>query len=1139
MSLQFVTGSSGAGKSYTVYKDLIEESIAHPEKQFLVIVPDQFTMQTQKEIVRMHPKRGLMNLDVLSFNRLAWRVFEETGGNTLPVLEDTGKSLIVQRIINAEQKNLKLLGRTLTRQGAAEQMKSLISELLQYRVKPEDLETWVTKERRNGLLAMKLEDIRVIYQAFLEYLKDNYLTAEEVPEILCSVIGESELVRGSVVVLDGFTGFTPVQNEVVTELLRLAEKVRVVVTIDPAVDAHKRGGKHHLFHMSREMIRRTTELARNAHAEILPDLVIREGAKSRFAGSQPLAFLEKNLFRFGGGNVFAAEQNDISVCDATDPREETAYIVRQIHRLVREKGYHYRDFAILTGDLDTYGRLSEQMLTEAEIPCFLDQKQSVMANPLIEMIRAALDMVAQNYSYETVFRYLRSGLSGFTREEIDEMENYCLALGIRGRKRYEEKWVRTPHPKEDKGERLDYLNALRERFVSTTAALHAGLHERNSTVRRKTEVLYLFLTACGTEENLRAFSRRFEEAGDHSHREYDQIYPWCMDLLNKLVEVLGEEKMKLADYVKILDAGFAEGRIGLIPPGEDQVMIGDIERTRLKQIRVLFFCGINEGIVPRQASTRGILSEPDREALERAEVELAPTAREDMYRQRFYLYLAMTKPMDRLCLSYSTTDREGQALLPSYLTGVIKRLFPKIRVFHPDTEETAAERMETGKGQMDYLLSELQTIGSRPLSAEATELINAMRRDPAQSETAQALLAAAALRNPENGIGRAAAAALYGENMINSITRLEAFSGCAFAHFCNYGLRLRERDTFEFRALDFGNIMHDALDKFSGSIKKQHLEWKGLPDETREKLADQALDEVVEGYGNQIMRSTERNAHMIARIRKMLQRTVWALQKQVEKGDFRPADFEFRFDDTISSLNFRLGENARMKLTGKIDRMDLCDEGDKHYVKIIDYKTGGTQFDMNKLYNGLQLQLMVYLNAAVEEEQKKHADKLVEPAGVFYYHIDDPLADAGVGDIPEEILKMLRPDGLLRRENSILDHFDEGFSERRTSDVIGVSLRKDGMPTQNSEPKLADAENFALIRQFAGRKVTEIGTDIRDGVTRADPYRYGKDTPCTFCAYKSVCGFDEKIGGYGYRRITKKDTADVLADMREDLKKWE
>lgn len=1162
MSLEILTGSSGAGKSYTLYKELIEDSLAHPEKQYLVIVPEQFTMQTQKEIVRMHPRHGLLNVDVLSFNRLAWRVFEEVGGNTLPVLEELGKSLIVQRVIAEQQSNMKVLGRTLSRQGSVLQMKSLISEFLQYGVEPEDLEMWQAQQPES-MLVHKLEDVRVLYEAFRTYLQDRYLTTEEVPDVLCRVIGKSRLVRGSVIILDEFTGFTPVQYKVLRELLRLAEKVIIPVTMDAAADPFRAVSPHQLFHMSRETIRHAVGLAQEVREEILPVRRLEAGGKSRFSGNLQMQFLEKHLFRFGkavytGTNIAVQTNNaqdtasesgqsgesgeiqqsaaseGIRIYEASDPRAELRHIAAQILRLVREKGYRFRDFALVTGDLETYGTDAAEIFEEAGIPCFLDQKQPVLTNPLVECIRAALRMAENNYSYESVFRFLRCGMTDFTQEETDELENYVLAMGIRGRKKYEETWIKLPEYLEP--DRIGELNTLRERFLRETEELHNGLRSRGWTVREKAAVLYRFLQQYRPQERLQRLAEQLEEAGERSRaKEYSQIYAAVMDLLDKLVEVLGEEKLKASAFAEVLDAGFEEMRIGLIPPGEDQVVIGDIERTRLKTIRVLFFAGINEGVIPKPARAGGILSEIDREKLEKAEATLAPTGREDMYRQRFYLYLAMTKPSDSLFLSYSRTGKGGQTLLPSYLIGVIRQMFPQVRV---ETEnDSAADGLETAAGRVQKLLNMFQTFRTEPLSGEMQELLLWMREQPGGLSYLERLLAAAGTRNEETGIGKRAAGELYGRKLVNSATRLERFAACAFAHFCQYGLRLHEREIYEFTPADFGNVMHRALEKFSLILRRDGIDWAEMSEQQREAYADQALEEIVYAYGNNILQASARNTWMTGQIREMLHRTVQVLQTQVKRGAFRPADFELDFRDDLQAAQLALSEEGTMQLTGRIDRMDLCEKDGTQYVKIIDYKTGNTKFDLNKVYHGLQLQLILYLNAALESEQKKQPEKAIEPAGAFYYHVGDPFVETeDPAQVEKLVLRELRPNGKCRAEREVLELFDRTLYAQggsADSDVVPVKINKDGTLAKSSQA--AGAEEFSLIRQYTQEKSRELGRRILSGETEARPVLYGTEDACEWCPFRAVCGFDERIPGCTRRRFKKLQEDDIYKKMKEEL----
>ena len=676
MSLQFIFGNSGAGKSYTLFRSVIEDSIRHPDQSYLVIVPEQFTMQTQKELVRLHPDGGILNIDILSFQRLAYRVFEETGTRVGKVLEETGKNLVLRKIAQERKGELKVLGGNLKKMGYISEIKSLISELTQYAVTEEALADFLEKSKEKPHLYYKLCDVQVLYKAFHAYLADQYITAEELLEVLCRVAERSQMIRESVIVLDGFTGFTPIQNKLMQKLMLYAKKVMVTVTIDERENPYHVEGEHQLFYLSKKTVAGLKRLAQEVDVKEEEPVWVHPGEKSRFAAGGELQWLEQNLFRLRWQR-YPQNSGQISLHILKNPEEEVAWAAGRIRELIREKNYHYRDFALITGDMESYSPVLERILADYEIPCFLDNKRSILKNPFVEFIRALLEIAEQDFSYESVFRYLRSGLSGMEPEEVDLLENYVLALGVRGAKRWEERFIRSYKGLTE--EELEQIDSYRARVAEDLLPFVKIQRKKAVDVRTRTTALYELIAKKGIQGRLAVFEERFRR--EHNQvlaKEYHQIYGILMDLLDKLVDLLGEEELTIREYTEILEAGFAEVRVGVIPPGVDQVMAGDMERTRLKDVKVLFFLGVNEGSVPKNMSRAGLLSDMEREQLRISGMELAPTAREQGYIQRFYLYLNLTKPSDQLYLSCTLLDSGGKALRPSYLMNVMKRLFPEL-----------------------------------------------------------------------------------------------------------------------------------------------------------------------------------------------------------------------------------------------------------------------------------------------------------------------------------------------------------------------------------------------------------------------------------------------------------------------------
>lgn len=1112
MSLQMILGNSGSGKSHFIYNKIIAEAIEYPSRQYVVLVPEQFTMQTQRLLVQMHPGHGILNIDVLSFERLAYRVFQEVGGENLPLLEETGKSLVLQKVVQSQQGELPYLGGQMKKPGYIQEMKSLVSELMQYDVGVDVLQEMAEQVRDQGVLSCKLQDIQRIYGGFRDYLRKRYLTGEEVLDVLCRRIGRSEKLSGSVIVLDGYTGFTPIQNRLIGELLHLADRVYVTVTLDQRSQAQK--GDYQLFSMSTVMRRKLMEQARQVRVPLEEDRWILPGEKSRFGRNPEMNFLERNLFRYHRVSYEAVPQA-IRLTQWESPLQEVEGTARQIQRLIRERGYRYGEIAVITGDLPSYGAYARQVFRQAGIPHFIDEKHSILMNPFVEFLRAALEMVADQFSYESCFRYLRCGMSSLSLEEIDQMDNYVTALGIRGYIRWEETWVRV-YRGMDEGKILE-LNQCRQRFLKEIRSLVEGFRGPKKTVKRRCQALYQFIVDNEIQKKLKVQELQFARRGRKDmEKEYAQIYGIVMGLMDKMVEVLGEEKVSTREYQQLLEAGLTEAKVALIPPSADQVLVGDMERTRLKEIRALFFLGMNEGNIPKNTQRGGLLTELDREFFQSQQIELAPDSREMLSQSRFYLYLNLTKPQELLYLSYSRANARGEALAPAYLVPMIQKLYPGLRTVRQE-EFSPMEQMESAAGSLDYFQRGLWRLDQERQDPVWRELYRWYLQDERYRPVAERLLGAAFYENPTDKISQAVAKALYGEVSPYGATRLEQYAACAFAHFLRYGIQATEREEYEFSAMDMGNVMHKALELFADKLRREGLSWRNLSQEERERLIGESLEEVVADYGNTILHSSARNEYMIRRTERILRRTVWALQEQLRRGDFQPEGFEVAFEG------------------GRIDRVDICEDEDKVYVKVMDYKTGNVTFDLVALYHGLQLQLMIYLDAALLMEQRKYPDREVIPAAVFYYNIKDPMIKARLDEdlekTEQKILKELKVNGLVQADPWGISHLDS------TLETLPLSQNKDGSFRKGSS--VADREQFGLLSSYVRGKIQRLREEILEGNVKAAPYQMEKREACTYCPYKGVCGFDQRIPGYGYRRLRKLEERELWERMGEEVKSWE
>ena len=1141
MSLRFCFGPSGSGKSHRIYEEIMQRAAEEPGRNFLIIVPDQFTMQTQKELVMRSDRDGILNIDVLSFGRLSHRILEEVGTKEMPVLDDTGKSLVLQKVAADLKEQLPAMGSLLHKQGYIHEVKSAISEFMQYGISTQDMDKLITSAQKRGALAMKLKDLKTLYRGFQDYIRDHFITTEETLDVLRRSLSKSKILKGSVVVFDGFTGFTPIQNRLIQELMRVCAETIVTVTIGVGEDPYKMDGEQKLFHLSKKTVADLEKLAAEAEVERGEDLFVK-GGPNRFAKAPALHYLEQNLFRYQY-EPYAGEQQEIHMFEALSPREEVHQTALYIRHLIREQGMTYRDIAVVIGDLEGYASYVETEFGQLEIPCFLDRTRGIVLNPMIEYIKSALQLYIKDFSYDTVFHFLRSGMSDISREEIDELENYVIRTGARGYRTYSRLFTRRTEELQENAEgseqaeekTMERLNRIRQQFMDAVEILHMGSQEKAGDY---VSHLYDFLEQNQVQQKLLNYQQQFEKEGDLSRaREYAQIYRLVMDLLDQVYELLGEEKISRQEFVDILEAGFGEITVGTIPQNVDRIVVGDMERTRLKQVKVLFFLGVNDGSIPKNASKGGIISDMDREFLIESGTEMAPSPRQQMYIQRLYLYLNMTKPSEQLYLSYAKVNSEGKGIRPSYLIDTVRKLFPAMSVEYPQNR-SRLEQIEGRQEGARYLAEELREYVEGTLPEEERQDFYLMYRAYEADAAGRDLLTRAAFRRyRESGLSRIVARALYGQQLENSVSRLETYAACACRHFLQYGLSLQEREEFGFEASDMGTVYHAVLENFAGKLAESNLTWWDFTEDFAAKAVKKSVEAYAATYGETVLYSSARNEYAITRMSRILTRTVLTLQKHLKQGSFQPDDYElsFRFAEDLDSIHVDLSEDEKMHLQGRIDRIDVSEDAEHVYVKVIDYKSGNRKFDLAALYYGLQLQLVVYMNAAMEMESRKHPDKEIVPAALLYYHIDDPTIETPVEltdeQINEQILAKLRMNGVVNSDPEVVERLDRYMQDK--SVVIPVEKKKDGSFSARSG--VLSREEMQLISSYVDAKIRSIGREILDGKIAANPYGKGNEEACTYCAYKKVCGFDGSIPGYEKRQLEDLDKQALMQRMQKTV----
>ena len=1161
MSLQFVVGSSGTGKSTMIYNKIIEESIANPKRNYIIIVPEQFTLLTQKELVRLHPNHVIMNIDVLSFNRLAYRVFDELGIETLDVLEETGKNLLIRKIAMDKKEELSVLSANINKTGYISEIKSFISELSQYNISADDFSSLLSEGDFNKSFMKKASDIAIIYKAYEEFIKDRYITAEGLLVRLNEVISDSKFLSNSEFVFDGFTGFTPLQNELLKTILKRAYKSYVVVTMDGAQPLYGEIKEYELFAMSKKMISKTRRICELINVDIEDEPIICD-KNYRFKEDGYIDFIEKHLFRVGVREKYdgSSSVDKLSIHCLPNPRLEIEYVACKIAEDVRSGNGKYKDIAICVANLSDYKDYFESIFDRYNIPFYLDASKTMVFHPLIEFVRSAFLVVDTNFSYESVIQFLRCNLTDITIEEIDVLDNYLSATKVRGVKAYKNDFAYEPD--RFKGQ-LHYINDIRKRFADSLIEFYDSV-KSESSAKAISESLYKLFNDYNVESKIEDKVIEYREANNEiKAAEYSQIYKIMISIIDKIVTLLGDEIISSRDYIDIMMSACEGAKITTIPASDDSVVIGDLERTRYDKPKAMYILGVNDGTIPANYSSTGIISQTERvalkKALEKKDSYIAPTDREKSFMQRFYIYMILTKASDKLCITYSASDSEANALNRSYMIDELLDMFSDVKV-DVVSDISPEDYLVTVDSSKRYVSSALRhfvhdkciyTIESDMDIDDMDDFIAALglidcNKD---SDDYNSILDGAFYYHNKETIDSLLYNKLVdGDNPVGSVSRLETYRKCAYNYFLNYCLGIKEQEKGKLQNVDYGSIYHDILEDFSNRLKDEGIRWKALDDNKREELLDKSCDKVYKEFNRIELLDTIRDKYTLHKIKATVGKTVEALVEQAKHSKFEPYKFEVQLSEIAkpSDLRITLEDGREMMLQGRIDRIDTFEDDDTVYVKIIDYKSGNTDIDYTQIYNGLQLQLIYYLDVSVRG-MSNATTKNVKPAAMFYYKVKDPIVEYVDDSIEEAIKKDMVPKGLFFEEEdldkveeyvnskdynpdkkySILKNLktdiakalDDKCEAGEKSLYAPYALTKNGYFNSNSS-KCCSINDINKLEGHVHKVMKQLGSDMYSGKIDSSPV---KDIGCNYCPYGSICEFDIRQPGYNYSEYVKLD----------------
>lgn len=1130
MALRFVIGRSGTGKSTFCMEEIARKQEAK-EGRLIYIVPEQFSSQGEKDLVAKTGGKCLLDAEVLSFGRFAHGVLQEKGARE--ILGETGKSMVLRKVLQEKAGELSFFSGMVGKQGFIQILSLTITELFQYGITPEQLEILAQDTTKSKGLQEKLKDLKLLYQGYLDFLQQKYDTSDELLDLLQRNLVRRTEKENVEIWIDGFYGFTPQEYGVIGELLRLSKGVTVTLSMDAYHLQEKDLPVSAPFYEAHRTAKKLRALAQEKGIAIQPPVILEKNMRVQ---KESLGFLEKYYFSYGGETCLETE--GISIFSGDTKQGEIKGAAEEIIRLVQQENLRFREIALVTNDLAGYQNGISSVLREYEIPFFLDAKEEILSHPLIGMIQGLFAMGNHFYSYESVMEYLKTGLSNLDMEQVDTLENYLLAYGIKGYRWELPEWSFGFSEKEE--QEKENINRLREAVLFP---IRDFLENVKGGKKRSTRTMAVALFQCleglSVAEKLEQWAEDAKKKGNLAlARRHEKIWDLFIALLEKTVEIFGEEEMSSKDFAEILETGLLESTLGMIPPGADCVMVGDIERSRLPEIKALFVLGVNEGILPSPSEAQGIFSGQEREQLEGEGVELASGGKRHVFEEQYLIYRGLTKPSHFLFFGFAAGDLEGKALLPSRLIDKIQRLFPKLTIQTQENQVTL-DNLGTEKiafHSMGRLLR--QKVAGEEVPAFWSELYGYFANQGAWKDRLAMLWQGILQEGQEDTLSGKMTKRLYGKTIQSSVSRLERFAACPFSYFVEYSLGAKPRKEFSVGIPDLGNLFHQVLDTFSKELQGEGRDWKTLTKEETEARVQNTVDILAPQLGNRVLMETAENQYLIKRLERISKRAVWTLVTHVQEGDFHLYSSEVGFgtEEGLPPIVFLLENGEKLVLRGKIDRVDVLDRNNKRYVKIIDYKSGNKEFQFRDIYYGLQLQLLLYMDAFLEKGMERGTEGI--PGGVFYFRLQDPrieaTAEMTAQEIQDALLRSLKMSGLVLDDEDLIMALDHGFmgedgtmTPARKSPIIPVSLGKNGAYHQGTN--VATEEEYRRLMAFSGEKAKELAESMIKGNISKKPYRAGEKSPCNYCGYRGICCFDPEQGNGEYQELKKMKAEDFWA----------
>ncbi len=1115
MGLRIIYGKSGSGKSEYCYQQI--KTNMQKGKKIYLITPEQFSYTAEKKLMETIETKAIIQAEVLHLSRMAKRVISEIGITNKPITK-SGKAMLISHILTQMKGKLTYLSKS---EENIELAISCITEFKKHGITIQILKEQIEKTK-NPYLKTKLQDICTIYEQYNEKISETYIDEADELTILAQNIEKIEWLKNSIIYIDEFAGFTVPEYEVIKELIKHCEQVNITITADELQNTQNPDTD--VFYQNKITIQKLMQIVKQNDLQMEPTIYLKKSLRFK---TEELKQIETQIL---GTKLTKWEQTveNVHIFLAKNQYTEIENIAKTIAKIVKENGLRYRDIAIITKNIQNYGNLAKVIFEKYDIPIFIDEKRELSQNIIIQYVLTILDILRKNYSKETVFQYIKMGFIPIEKEDSFKFENYCTKWGIKQNKfKYD-----FTYEMENNKEEILYLNQLRKQIIDPLETLKQNM-KREKTVKGITIALYNFLQQQEIEEKVsKKIEKLIEEGKIELAQEYKESYEIIIHLLDEIVAIFGKDKMTIEQYQNLLRQGLKASSLGKIPGTQDQVIMGDVDRSRSHKVQIVFIIGLNDGIYPSINKAEGFLGDEERNELKEQGIELAKGTLENLYDDNFNIYKAFTTAEKEIYLSYSSSNTDGTALRPSIYISKIKKIFPKLKEESDIIEQTYEITNE--KATYETLIEKLAKVQETgDLETTWKEVYYYFKNKKEWKNKLKKDIQAINYTNIPKAIQKETITKLYGNTLKTSISRLEKYRSCPFSYFLQYGLNLKQKEELKIQSFDTGSFMHEVIDLFFEQVKEENIELPTLlvEEQTLEKIVKDIIETKL-NYGKYKFTATVKYKILVQRLERMITKALKYIIESLVYSDFNieGTEIEFGKGKEYQPITLELEEGKKIEITGKIDRVDIAKTPEGNYLRIIDYKSSAKNVDLNEVYAGLQIQLLTYLDAICQEKD-------LLPAGILYFGLLEQMISAKKKiteeEIEEEIRKHFKMKGLILADVKVIKMQDKNL-QSGTSKIIPAGITTSGAINKRDTNGVSK-EEFEILQKYIGNIIKQIGKEILQGKIDLKPYNHKGKTPCKYCEYHSICGFDSKNNTNQYQYIGNLAKDEVIEKVEKEL----